>query len=91
MDTKALCNEVAARIGRDADSIANCVKALGEILVESIKEGDSVAMPGFGSFEPKMKMERVATHPASGKKLLVPPKLTLVFKPSAILKQKVRK
>ena len=90
MDTKTLLNTVAEKIGRSPDDVASMVKALGGILADAVKQGDSVSVPGFGTFEPKMRMERVANHPSSGKKILVPPKLSLVFKPSAILKQKVR-
>lgn len=90
MDTKTLLNTVAEKIGRNPDDVAAMVKALGGILADAVKQGDSVSVPGFGTFEPKMRMERVANHPSSGKKILVPPKLSLVFKPSAILKQKVR-
>lgn len=90
MDTKTLLSTVAEKIGRNPDDVAAMVKALGGILADAVKQGDSVSVPGFGTFEPKMRMERVANHPSSGKKILVPPKLSLVFKPSAILKQKVR-
>ena len=55
----------------------------------ALLESDSVALPGFGAFEAKNVLNEVAVHPASGKRLLIPPKISLVFKPSAILKQKV--
>lgn len=90
MDTKALVNKLAIQLGRDVDDVGKCIGAFAEILVDSLQNGDSLNIPGFGSFEPKLKMERVSVHPASGKKILVPPKLTVGFKPSAILKQKVR-
>lgn len=91
MDSKSFLNLLAERTGREPDKAFALIKALADVMVDTIKEGDSIAVPGFGSFEPKMKNERVATHPASGKKLLVPPRLSVSFKPSAILKQKVRK
>ncbi|MDE5673785.1 MAG: HU family DNA-binding protein, partial [Muribaculaceae bacterium] len=51
---------------------------------------DSISVPSFGTFEPRKRLERVALHPASGKRLLVPPKIVLTFKPSVLLKQKTR-
>jgi len=90
MDTKTLFNILAERTGRNTEDVALLVKSLGTILADAVKQGDSVAVPGFGSFESKMRMERVTNHPSSGRKILVPPKLSMVFKPSAILKQKVR-
>lgn len=90
MDTKTLFNILADKTGRSTEDVELLVKSLGNILADAVKQGDSLAVPGFGSFEPKMRMERVANHPSSGKKILVPPKLSIVFKPSAILKNKVR-
>ena len=90
MDTKTLINRVAENTGRDVEDIEVLMKSLSSIIADRVKDGDVVAVPGFGSFEPKLRAERIANHPSSGKKILVPPKLSLVFKPSALLKQKVR-
>lgn len=91
MDTKTLINTVADRTGLDPEEVEVMTRTLTSLLAQAVKEGDSVAIPGFGSFESKLRNERVATHPSTGKKILVPPKLSMVFKPSALLKQKVRK
>lgn len=91
MDTKSFINILAERIDRDPDDVAMLIRSMGTIIANSVKEGDVVAVPAFGTFESKMRAERVTNHPSSGKKILVPPKLSIVFKPSAILKQRVRK
>lgn len=91
MDTKAFINKLADKIDRDPADVAMLIRSLGTVLADAVKEGDTVAVPAFGTFEPKMRSERVTNHPSSGKKILVPPKLSMVFKPSAILKQRVRK
>lgn len=91
MDAKTFINTLSERLDRDPEDVAMLVRELGGLLAEKIKEGDSVSVPGFGSFEPKMRAERVTSHPSTGKKILVPPKMSLVFKPSAIMRQKVRK
>lgn len=66
------------------------VTALCQVLTEAALEGDSVTFPGFGSFEPRKRIERIALHPSTGKRMLIPPKITLTFRPSTLLKQKVR-
>lgn len=63
--------------------------ALVGLLSEKGAEMDVVAVPGFGTFEPKKRLERINVHPASGKRMLLPPKIVMNFKPSALLKQKV--
>lgn len=90
MDTKALVSKLAIQLGRDSADVEKCINGFAEILVEAMQNDDALNIPAFGSFEPKLKSERVSVHPATGLKLLVPPKLTVAFKPSAILKQKVR-
>ncbi len=90
MDAKTFISELSGRLGRDADDISAVVTALGRTVAGCVKEGDMVSMPGFSTFEPKKRMEREAVHPSSGKRILIPPKLTMVFKPSTLLKQKIR-
>lgn len=91
MDTKTLVGILSDNLGREPEDVAVLIRSISDILAAAVKQGDMVAVPGFGTFEPKMREERVATHPSTGKKILVPPKLSMVFKPSAILKQRVRK
>ena len=91
MDTKTLVGILSDNLGREPEDVSILIRSISDILAAAVKQGDMVAVPGFGTFEPKMREERVATHPSTGKKILVPPKLSMVFKPSAILKQRVRK
>ena len=91
MDTKTLVGILSDNLGREPEDVSKLIRSIADILAADVKQGDMVAVPGFGTFEPKMREERVATHPSTGKKILVPPKLSMVFKPSAILKQRVRK
>lgn len=90
MDTKTLITKVAERTGRNPEDVEVLVRALGTIIAERVREGDTVNIAAFGQFEPKMKHERIANHPSSGRKILVPPRLSMIFKPSALLKQRVR-
>ena len=90
MDNKNFIERLSARCGIEAEKVERLVEDLGEIIGESIVEEDCVAIPSFGSFEAKKKMERVVVHPSSGRKLLVPPKLTISFRPSGALRQRVR-
>lgn len=90
MDAKTLTMELAARLGREPQEIGALCEELGMVLGEWVAEGNSVAVPQFGTFEPNKRDERVAMHPSTGKKILIPPKLQMVFRPSAALKNRVR-
>lgn len=51
---------------------------------------DSVSIQGFGTFEPRKKLERIAVNPATGKRMLIPPKIVLSFKPGINIKNKLK-
>ena len=90
MDYKTFIDTLSQRVNAGKDEIAEMVSSLNEVLIENALAGDSVTFPGFGSFEPKKRPERISVHPSSGKRMLLPPKITLTFRPSSLLKQKVR-
>lgn len=90
MDNKTLTDILSKRLDVSLDTVNSMMEGLTKIVGDSCSELDSVALPAFGTFEPRKRLERVALHPASGKRLLVPPKIVVTFKPSAILKQRVR-
>ena len=90
MDTKSLIERISERTGRPAADVESLLKSFGGLITEEVGQGDIISLPGFGTFEPKMREERVAVHPSTGKRILVPPKLSMIFKPSALLRQKVR-
>lgn len=61
------------------------------VMGESFQEGDSVQLVNFGTFDVKKKLERVIVSLSTGQRMLVPPKLTLAFRPIATVKDKIRK
>ena len=91
MDTKTLLEKVSAKASVDIDSASEMLSAFSEVLREKCPEMVTVAVPGFGVFEPKKRLERINVHPSTGKRMLIPPKIVLTFKPSALLKQKLNK
>lgn len=91
MDAKGLTEELEKRLGRDSHDINLLCKELSAVIGETVSQGISVSIPGFGSFESKKRNERIVIHPSTGKKILLPPKISVIFKSSATLKQKIRK
>lgn len=90
MDNKKLVETVAKNLGRSTDDVSKLVNAFAGILRTRCGEMDSVVVPGFGTFEPKKRNERVIVHPSSGKRMLVPPKIVMGFKVSNVLKAKLK-
>lgn len=90
MDNKTFIDRLAQELSADRETVESLVSSLAGIVGEKGAEMDSVSLTGFGTFEPKKRMERVAVHPATGAKILVPPKIVIGFRPAANLKQKIR-
>ena len=90
MDNKQLQDIIAKRMGRDNADVTKLIEAFITIVKESCGEMDSIAVPGFGTFETKKKLERIVVNPSTGKRMLSPPTITLTFKASALLKAKIK-
>lgn len=89
MDNKRFNEELSSRLDVSLATVNLLIESLSKEIGKAATELDSVVVPGFGVFEPKLREERVALHPASGKRLLVPPRIFLSFKQSPVLKQKI--
>lgn len=90
MNNKSFIAEVSKRIDKKVNDTQMLTYTLVDIMNEFFQEGDSVTINNFGTFEVKKRLERVMVSPNTKKKLLVPPKLILAFKPSTVIKEKLK-
>lgn len=90
MDTKTLIDNLSHNIDISKQEATDLLDAFTNLVSEKCAQMDSVSIPGFGAFEPKKRLERVMVMPSTGKRMLLPPKIALTFKPSAMLKQRMR-
>lgn len=89
MENKTFINHLAKRLDRDPKTIGPLVEALASTIVDICSEMDSVAIPGFGTFQPVKQLERTETD-SNGRRLLLPPSITLTFKESVVLRKKLK-
>ncbi|MDE6442935.1 MAG: HU family DNA-binding protein [Muribaculaceae bacterium] len=90
MDNKTLTERLSKDLDVSVEEVESLIEGFAKVIGECALNLDSVTLPAFGAFEPKKRLERVAVHPATGTKLLVPPKIVLSFRPATALKQKIR-
>ena len=90
MNNKEFQTEVAKRLGVSQKQSAELIKCYIDNLVQQFGENDELPFLSMGNFEVKHKEQRVITNPTTKKRMLVPPKLTLNFKPSVGLKNKYK-
>ncbi len=66
------------------------VNDLLKVMEKIWQDNDSVSVSGFGVLSVKKRAERISVNPKTGQRMLVPPRLSLSYRPSAILKDKVK-
>ena len=90
MNNKEFIAELASCTGFSAKDTQTLVHNIVNAMGDAFEEDNAVLVPNFGVFETKKKMERIMVNPASGQRMLVPPKLVLNFKPNQTLKEKLK-
>ncbi len=89
MDNKTIVSTLSHKLGRDTKDINILIEGLATIIKEQCGNMNAIAIPGFGTFEPIKEDERITTDLSTGKRLLLPPEITLNFSASAILRKKM--
>jgi DNA-binding protein HU-beta len=90
MKNKDLLKELSIRLNWTTSEVSSAISELGNAISAKLSEGDTIHIDGLGQFETRKKGERISVNPANGKKYLVPPKLTAVFKAGNTLKAKLK-
>lgn len=91
MTNKEFISALSERNNISLKETQRLIESLTEVMAESLSEGDSISIQGFGNFEVKKKLERIIVNPSTKQRQLIPPKLTVSFKPSNVLKDKFKK
>lgn len=91
MTNKEFINTLSERNNISLKESQRLVEALTEVMADCLSEGDNITIQGFGNFEVKKKLERIIVNPTTKQRQLIPPKLTVAFKPSNVLKEKFKK
>ncbi len=90
MNNKEFIADLAIRTGMSSKDTSLLVNATVAAIIGELTEENAVVIPGFGTFEVKKKLERVLINPTTKQRMLVPPKMTVNFKPNTSLKLRVK-
>lgn len=90
MNNKEFISELSRRFVYTNKDTTQLVSSVISIMTQQLQDGNTVAIQGFGTFEVRKKLERISVNPATQQRMLIPPKLVLTYKPSAILKEKFK-
>jgi len=89
--TKAeLVSAVASKAGitkKDADA---AIKAAVEAITEALRNGERVAIPGFGIFTVRERSARKGRNPRTGDVIEIKARKVVVFRPGKQLRESVK-
>jgi DNA-binding protein HU-beta len=80
MNKSQLVDALADRLG-DRRTAATAVDALLQIVVDTVRAGDSVSLAGFGVFESRARAARTGRNPRTGEAVEVPATTVPAFRP----------
>src|SRR6266568_43222 len=84
-----LCEAVYQKVGLSRTESATLVEMVLKEITDSLERGETVKLSSFGSFVVRKKGQRIGRNPKTGKEVPISPRRVMVFKPSAILKQRI--
>lgn len=90
MNNRAFIDQMAKKLGTDADELQQQVDVFVYTLLSQVKAGNSITVKNFGVFENKVKAERKIYNPTSKSYNIIPAKETVAFKMGAALKEKMQ-
>ena len=89
MNNKEFVTEIAGKLGMSASQVTSLLSGLTNEMASRFEEEAQISIINFGNFEVKKKLERVIINPSTKQRMLIPPKMTLSFKPSIMFKDKL--
>ncbi len=84
-----LCEAVYQTVGLSRTESADLVELVLSEIAGCLEQGETVKLSSFGSFVVREKGERIGRNPKTGEEVPIEPRRVLVFKPSAVLKQRI--
>lgn len=90
MDSKSFTEALAQRLGTTTPEVDKMLDALAGVFRRSAVSLASVAVPSFGEWVPTKVDEEIVTDHVTGKRMLLPPQITIEFKPASMLRKKLR-
>ena len=88
MNKNELIKSVSQKAMLTQKDCATCLRAVREVIEDSLSRGEAIVLSGFGRFFTRFRPQHVGIHPISRDIVMYPAKYVPSFTPSAILRQK---
>jgi DNA-binding protein HU-beta len=90
MNKEELVGNMAARSGLIKKDAAKALDAFTKVTVEALTKGEKINLIGFGTFETRVRAQKMGRNPQTGKEIIIPATTVPVFKPGAPFKNAVK-
>ena len=84
-----LYEAVYNKVGVSRAESAALVELVLKEITDCLERGEAVKLSSFGSFVVRQKRQRMGRNPKTGKEVSIPARLVMVFKPSAVLIERI--
>lgn len=91
MNKAELVSAVAEKADMSKKDAEKAVKAVFEVIEESLAQSEKVQLVGFGTFEVKERAERTGRNPQTKETILIPAAKVPGFKAGKALKDAIQK
>lgn len=89
MENKEFVALLAKKMKRDPKDVNSLLEGFSQIIKDSLSNLEIVAMPGFGEFVATKEDETITIDHSTGKRLLLPPQISVSLKASSIMKKRL--
>ena len=90
MTNKEFITELSERLGWTQIRVAEVLAQTADHMNFNLAKNATITIPNFGVFQTRKRAERISVNPLTQQRFLVPPKITVNFKPASLLKEKYK-
>ena len=90
MNYTELITSLSKRLQLSKTEVEKRLEDTTAVITAELLKNNVISIMNFGILEVKKRNERISIHPNTGKKLLVPPKLIVKYRPSVSLNKKLK-
>jgi len=86
MTKQDVVNALALELTLSKKDAEKAMAIYNTAIINALKKGEKVSLPGFGTFEVRYRLARTGRNPATGAEISIPASKTPVFKPAKAFK-----
>lgn len=91
MNKTDMVKELSSRLGCTQTECLHMINTWQDVITDNLAQRDKVMLQGFGTFTCWQQTERLGRNPRTGTPSMIPPRISVKFKPGKFLLQGLNK